>query len=195
GGKKKKVKKPKWDDDIDIKDLVPDFEEEEPKISLSDLEKELGAEGEGDAAAAAADSDEEMVDASADEEGTHKHKSKKDRLREKKTSQRESRKERRKIEALVDQALSLEPSLLPATSKARGSSNFFRYRETSPTSFGLSARDILLAEDRQLNQFAGLKKLAPFRDEEHKRKDKKKLGKKARLREWRKETFGSEEGP
>lgn len=198
GGKKKKVKKPKWDDDIDIKDLIPDFEEEEdPKISLSDLEKELNNDAEGDAAAA--DSDEEMPDADADsddaEEGGSKRKSKKDRLREKKSAQRESRKERRKIEALVDQSLSLEPSLLPSTSKKRGSSGFFRYRETSPTSFGLSARDILLAEDRQLNQFAGLKKLAPFRDEAHKLKDKKKLGKKARLREWRKETFGTEDGP
>jgi protein KRI1 len=71
----------------------------------------------------------------------------------------------------------------------------FRYRETSPTSFGLTARDILMADDTALNQFAGLKKMAAFRDAEKKRKDKKALGKKARLRQWRKETFGNEDGP
>jgi protein KRI1 len=71
----------------------------------------------------------------------------------------------------------------------------FRYRETSPISFGLTARDILMAPDASLNEFAGLKKMASFRDAEKKRKDKKHLGKKARLRQWRKETFGNEDGP
>jgi protein KRI1 len=71
----------------------------------------------------------------------------------------------------------------------------FRYRETSPTSFGLTAADILMAPDTSLNQFAGLKKMASFRDLDKKRKDKKHLGKKARLRQWRKETFGNENGP
>ncbi len=37
--------------------------------------------------------------------------------------------------------------------------------------------------------------MATFRDAEKKREDKKKLGKKARLRQWRKETFGNEDGP
>ena len=52
-----------------------------------------------------------------------------------------------------------------------------------------------MADDTQLNQFAGLKKLAAFRDEEQKARDQRKLGKKARLRQWRKDTFGNEEGP
>jgi protein KRI1 len=52
-----------------------------------------------------------------------------------------------------------------------------------------------MAPDASLNQFAGLKKIASFRDPEKKRKDKKNLGKKARLRQWRKETFGNEDGP
>jgi protein KRI1 len=46
-----------------------------------------------------------------------------------------------------------------------------------------------------LNQFVGLKKLAAFRDPTKKQKDRKHLGKKARLRNWRKETFGDENGP
>ena len=52
-----------------------------------------------------------------------------------------------------------------------------------------------MADDSHLNKFAGLKKLASFRDPEKKSRDRKKLGKKARVKEWRKDTFGDEEGP
>lgn len=40
----------------------------------------------------------------------------------------------------------------------------------------------------------GLKKLATFREPDKKRKDKKRYGKKKRLREWRKDVFGDEDG-
>jgi protein KRI1 len=73
--------------------------------------------------------------------------------------------------------------------------NYFRYRETSPTSFGMTPLDILIASDAQLNTFAGLKKLTPWRDPSRKDKERKKLGKRARLREWRKDTFGNQDGP
>ncbi len=46
--------------------------------------------------------------------------------------------------------------------------------------------------DAALNEFVGLKKLAAFRDPDRKRKDKKRLGKKARLRQWRRDNFGAE---
>lgn len=174
--KKKKPKKPKWDDDIDIKDLIPDFKDDEeaaPAFSLSDEE---------------GDDDIEMGDADG-ETSTTKPKTKKDRLQERADAKRAARKERQRIEEMVDASLATE--VLPATKR---DTSGFRYRETSPTSYGLTARDILFADDAALNQYAGLKKMAAFRDEEKKRKDKKKLGKKARLRQWRKETFGDEEG-
>ncbi|KAF7881204.1 uncharacterized protein EAF02_007095 [Botrytis sinoallii] len=175
GKKKKKVKKPKWDDDIDIGDIVSDFDDDEkstkPIYSLSDLED---------------DAEEE----SGDEEGSSKKsKSNKERQLEKQNKKKAARLERRKIEDLVESKLDVDLSL--ASKKA----SVFRYRETSPTSFGLTARDILMAPDSSLNEFAGLKKMATFRDAEKKRKDKKHLGKKARLRQWRKETFGNEDGP
>ncbi|PQE18655.1 ribosome biogenesis Kri1 protein [Rutstroemia sp. NJR-2017a BVV2] len=174
GKKKKKVKKPKWDDDIDIKDLIPEFDDEEiskPAFSLSDVEEE----GDGDN--------------EDDEETTKMSKTNKERQMEKQGKKKAARLERKKIEELVDSKLDLDLSL---NSKQP---SVFRYRETSPTSFGLTARDILMADDTALNQFAGLKKMAAFRDAEKKRKDKKALGKKARLRQWRKETFGNEDGP
>ncbi|OAQ68013.1 ribosome biogenesis protein Kri1 [Pochonia chlamydosporia 170] len=174
--KKKNPKKPKWDDDIDIKDLIPDFEDEEqakPGISLSDEEDE--------------NQDEDAPPSKKRKTSEHK--------RARLESQREARKQRSKLEALVDAKLELTNHDLLNSNSGAG----FRYRETSPQSFGLTARDILLApSDKDLNEFFGLKKLASFRDPDKKRRDKKRLGKKARLREWRRGTFGREfeqEGP
>ncbi|PVH85115.1 Krr1-domain-containing protein [Cadophora sp. DSE1049] len=167
---KKKVKKPKWDDDIDIKDIIPEFDEEgskKPEFTLSDSESS-GDEADGTA---------------------KKSKTSKDRQHEKQAKKKVARLERKKLEELVDSKMDLD---IPSNSKQP---TLFRYRETSPTTFGLTARDILMAPDASLNEFAGLKKMATFRDAEKKRKDKKKLGKKARLRQWRKETFGNEDGP
>lgn len=179
--KKKKPKKPKWDDDIDIKDIIPDFDDEsKPNIALTDDEGGEPPEDE--------DSD--------DERPPKKRKTSKDIKKEKIAAKRQAREELAKIEALVDTKMELDnPRALASSSKKKSNSDVpaFRYRETSPNSFGLTARDILLApSDAALNEFAGLKKLATFRDAEKKRKDKKRLGKKARLRKWRRETFGKE---
>ena len=159
-GKKRKSRKPKFDDDIDITDIVPDFQgDEKTEFSLTDEEQPS--------------------------------KKRKKSERSDVDDKREARKERRIIEQLVDDQLQMElDASIPNGKKAAS----FRYRETSPKSFGLSARDILLAEDKALNEFVGLKKLAAFRDPEKKRKDTKNLGKKARLRQWRMDTFGNEEG-
>jgi protein KRI1 len=176
--KKKKAKKPKFDDDIDIKDLIPDFkddDEERPDITLSSDEE--------DADEGAEDDDDD------DEEATSKSKSSK--KQERADAKSAARRDRRLIENLVTSNLEYEAAL---AAKPKAPTRF-RYRETSPTTFGLTPRDILLADDKALNEFAGLKKLAAFRDPDKKKKDKKHLSKKARLRQWRKETFGDEDGP
>ncbi|KAF3041513.1 KRRI-Interacting protein 1 [Didymella heteroderae] len=171
GGKKsKKPKKPKFDDDIDIKDLIPDFkdddDDERPTLS---------------------DDDDDDVD-----ESSTKAKSSKKLKQEKADAKSAARRDRRLIENLVSENLKYEEALAAKPSKTPAR---FRYRETSPTTFGLTARDILLADDKALNEFAGLKKLATFREPEKKKKDKKHLSKKARLRQWRQETFGDADGP
>jgi len=170
--KKERLKKPIWDDDIDIKDLIPDFEDKE-KVELS--ESDANANG-----------NEEVQDGSLESRSKSHAQAKRDK-------KRESRKERRLIEEAVDRNLDLEPALMAGATKKNAT--HFRYRETSPQSFGLTARDILMADDTQLNQFVGLKKLAAFRDPEKKRRDVQRMGKKARLRQWRKDTFGNEKGP
>lgn len=177
--KKKKVKKPKWDDDIDINDIIPDFVDDEEAI-------------EGEAFKLSDGEDDDNDDEDDESKPSKKGKTSKDRKADLQAKKKAGRIERKKIEELVDAKLDIDHAILPTKSKAAST---FRYRETSPTSFGLTARDILMAPDNSLNQFVGLKRMATFRDAEKKRKDKKRLGKKARLREWRKETFGNEDGP
>ena len=181
-----KVKKPKWDDDIDIAHLVPGFDAEEgngkQSFTLTDDEDSAGG-------APVEGSD---VGESGLSNGSGKVINQKDRKKKRDEQKKEARRERKRIEQLVDEKLTVDHALSNSSKKHAG---YFRYRETSPTVFGLTAHDILMASDSQLNQYAGLKKMATFRDAEKKRKDKKRLGKKARLRQWRKETFGSEQGP
>ncbi|KAK8056612.1 hypothetical protein PG993_001839 [Apiospora rasikravindrae] len=181
---KKKIKKPKWDDDIDIKDLVPDFEEEElPKINLD--------EDEGEAVDQDAMADE--ADENEDGPASKRRKTTKDRKKEKLASQKEARQERAKLEALVDSKMDVDHEVLAGPSKkSQADMPTFSYRQTWAESYGLTARDILMADDAALNEFVGLKKLAHFRPDDKKAKDKKRLGKKARLRQWRRETFGAE---
>ena len=184
GRSKRKIKKPKWENDIDIKDLVPDFDAAEngkPPYSSTDDESTAGGapiENNGD-------SDSESVAKS-------NSKPKSNKRRERDEHRKAARLERRKIEQLVDESMKVDGTLSSFSKKHAG---HFRYRETSPIAYGLTPQDILMASDSQLNQYAGLKKMAAFRDSDKKRKDKKRLGKKARLRQWRKETFGNEQGP
>ncbi|KAI8959789.1 Krr1-domain-containing protein [Daldinia sp. FL1419] len=180
GKKSKKIKKPKWDDDIDIKDLVPDFEDEErPNITLTDNEQ--------------GDEEEEEEEEDEDAPSAKRQKTTKQRKREKLESQKAVRQERAKLEAFVDAKMDIDdPEILAGSSSKSSGPARFAYRETRPESFGLTTRDILMASDADLNEFAGLKKLAHFRPQDKQSKDRKRLGKKARLRQWRKETFGPE---
>ena len=166
---KRQIKKPVWMGDIDISDIIPHMENEE---------------GSDHALSASTRHDREKHNYA---EGHQRQ------LRSSNGEQkREARNQRRKVEQLVDQKLELDMALSRADQIGGGQ---FRYRETSPVTFGLTAQDILMASDSQLNQHAGLKKMATFRDSAKKRKDRKRLGKRGRLRSWRKETFGNEEGP
>ena len=178
---RRKIKKPRWEDDIDIKDLVPDFKAEDetqaPPFTLIDNESDYG------------DTDQLVA---TNGHVKPKKATKANRKQDRDDRKREARKERQKIEQLVDEELNANQTISGPSAKHAG---HFRYRATSPLAYGLTAHDILMASDSQLNQYAGLKKMATFRDAEKKRRDKKRLGKKARLREWRKETFGSEHGP
>lgn len=172
----KAARKPKWEDDIEIDDIVPQFATKE-ETNTFDLTED-------------SDSDETPAEAPLPNERVETEQKLPRNDREQ--AQKEKRQQRRKIERIIDGQMETAETMSNFSKKHNG---FFRYRDTSPTAFGMNARDILMASDSQLNQYAGLKKMAAFRDADKKRKDKRKLGKKARLRQWRKDTFGSEDGP
>ncbi len=69
----------------------------------------------------------------------------------------------------------------------------FRYAPVAGTSYGLNASEILLADDKDLNEYVGLKKLAPYR-KQHATWDAKRG---ERLREFKKKISGrlEEAGP
>lgn len=166
--RRKGPKKPKWTDDIDIKDIIPDFVDDPATEGIKDIDQ---------------------GDQTDDHETSHGVEG--DKIRDKK----EARLQRRQIQEIVDSSLDTEFAMSSVQAGKKSRAHSFRYRETSPSAYGLTARDILMADDAQLNEYAGLKKLATFRDPEKKTKDKKRLGKKGRLRQWRLQTFGNPDGP
>lgn len=124
-------------------------------------------------------------------------KSKKESLKEKKSAKKQKQSLKEKAQQIVE---SNSLKLLDEVDEQRGRSNekeevVFKYREVSPESFGLTTRDILLADDKQLNSFIGIKKFAPYKPKEQALKDKRKYTKKKRLQEWRKEVFHDKNGP
>lgn len=189
-GKQNKLKKPTWDDDIDIGNIVDGYEEDAPQFTLSDVEdnNDNQAEGEGEG-----EEEEERSRPSK------KRKTSKDHKKERTAARKAAKQTHSALEALVDTKMRLDdPDVLAAaaatsTKKKHKAHTPFRWRESSPTAFGLTARDILLApSDQALNQFAGIKKYAGFKDPETKERERRRLGKRSRLRKWRREVFGKE---
>jgi protein KRI1 len=62
----------------------------------------------------------------------------------------------------------------------------FRYAPVAQAPYGLSASEILLADDKDLNEYVGLKKLAPYR----KQRDTWDAKRGERLREFKKKVSG-----
>lgn len=95
-------------------------------------------------------------------------------------TKREEKQRKRKVDAMVD-------ATIPEPLGPGG--RMFRYRKVDPDAFGLSVEDILFADDRQLNDYVGLKKLASFKPHEKHEKDRKKYGSKKRIKQFQKELW------
>ncbi|KAL2335969.1 hypothetical protein Fmac_010415 [Flemingia macrophylla] len=59
----------------------------------------------------------------------------------------------------------------------------FKYAKTKPNRFGMSAEEILLMDDKELNQYVSLKKIAPYQEEEWKLSKQKRYVLKMRAKE------------
>lgn len=143
------------------------------------------------------DENEDNENVGDDAEEPPKKKSKKDKLKEKKSAKKEKQSLKEKAEKIVE---ANKMKILDEVEEERGRNkaddpNRFRYREVSPESFGLSTREIFLADDLELNKFISIKKFAPYRPKEQALKDKRKFTKKKHLQQWRKEVFKDKEGP
>ena len=195
------VEKPQWDDEI-MDGFKPeggadnDDEEEEEDDDDYDNEEEQGVEkgGERDGKDEQFDSIEPVEDGEPP-----RKKSKKEQLKEKKLAKKEKEALKLKAQEIIDaNTLKIKEEIeeeaqqqeqLRGRSRNKLADVKFKYREVSPETFGLTTRDILLADDTQLNSYIGIKKFAPYRPKELRMKDKRKYAKKKHLQEWRKETF------
>lgn len=130
-----------------------------------------------------------------DAEEPPKKKSKKDKIKEKSSSKKDKELLKAKAQEIIEANKHI---IIDEVEEERGRAKEdikFKYRDVSPESFGLTTRDIILADDKQLNNFIGIKKFAPYREKELRMKDKRKYTKKKHLNEWRKEVFHDKNGP
>lgn len=58
----------------------------------------------------------------------------------------------------------------------------FKYAKTEPQDYGLTAEEILLADDAELNKYIGMKSLAPYRPERKKARDENMLQKNQKMK-------------
>ncbi|KAI0343514.1 Krr1-domain-containing protein [Trametopsis cervina] len=140
------IEKPSWEDDIDVADIMPaedpDEGPSEKKKKKKKTKKGKGQDEQNDGV----DIDEMDADARQvvdDDEwdGTE-----------------EMRKQ--KLDEYMDELYGLEFNDIVGDMPTR-----FRYTKVQPQAFALDPVDILLATDAELNQYMGLKKLAPYRKE------------------------------
>lgn len=167
------IAKPEWDEDDEI---------------MAEFHASKSAEG-----------DEEDGEAEGEEAEVEKpsKKLKKEKLKEKKEAKKLKHNIREEAEKIVEaNKLRIRDEVEEERGRSKeNEANKFRYREVSPEAFGLSTREILLADDLALNQFVSIKKFAPYRPKELALKDKRKFAKKKHLQQWRRDVFKNKEGP
>ncbi|KAI0262233.1 KRI1-like family C-terminal-domain-containing protein [Gloeopeniophorella convolvens] len=153
--------KPAWDDDVDIGDIVPpsggngdgegrraaDAKERKKAKKKEKKKKKRGGE---DGGAGGIDTDDMDADADAAHEGGAAW----DEMEWDGTE--EMRK--RVLDQYMEELYGLEFNDMVAGMPTR-----FRYVPVEGASFALTPAEILLADDKDLNEYVGLKKLAPYR--------------------------------
>ncbi|XP_004486466.1 uncharacterized protein [Cicer arietinum] len=176
----------------DAEDADPDFcSEDEEDLEKPDFEKEdelLGLPKDWDACgsdggflAAREKALKEKIENTSDDDDLME----KENETEKNPEEGSSRKRKRKTallekarQAMMDEYYKLDYEDTIGDLKTR-----FKYAKTKPNKFGITAPEILLMDDKELNQYISLKKLAPYQEEEWKLSKQKKYMLKTRAKE------------
>ncbi|GME75845.1 unnamed protein product [Ambrosiozyma monospora] len=175
--------KPEWNDEDD--EIMGEFNKNK-KAKETEGSEEEGLE-------------EKQENDVTSEQKSEEQKSKKSK---KKEAKHEKKKGKEKLKDVAEKLVTANTlQLLDEVEEERGRKKSkseevkFKYREVSPESFGLTTREIFLADDNDLNEFIGIKKFAPYREKAAQLKDKRKYAKKKRLRDWRLKVFHNPDGP
>ncbi|RKP09269.1 KRI1-like family C-terminal-domain-containing protein [Thamnocephalis sphaerospora] len=175
-------RKPVFEDDIDISDIVGPEQDDKKGKKKKKKKKKDKKEG------AAADEEEFIMDADyipggemfgADVSGAMlEEQDANDKKRKKKG-------DKKSISDYMDDYYQLDYEDIVGWLSHRVATRF-KYSTVKPSAFGLSPVEILLADDADLNEHVSLKKLAPYRPAEVQARDERKYSKKKRLQEFRK---------
>ncbi|KAI0067594.1 hypothetical protein BV25DRAFT_1818972 [Artomyces pyxidatus] len=148
--------KPVWDDDIDVNDIVPPSDDKELQASGSKSVKELKKEKKREKKKAKAKlaNGEDGVDVDAMDAEVDRM----DEDEEQWDGTEEMRK--RVLDKYMDELYELEFNDVVAGMPTR-----FRYAQVPKNTYALTPAEILLADDKDLNEYMGIKKYAPYRKE------------------------------
>ncbi|KAF5454899.1 hypothetical protein F2P56_024530 [Juglans regia] len=159
------IEKPDFDEEDELLGLPKGWDECGPGDGFlaareRSLKRKVGNEGESDQEE---EEEEEEEDA---EKGKRKRKRKKSAILEKAK------------EAMMEEYYRLDYEDTIGDLKTR-----FKYAKTKPNRYGLSAEELLVMDEKELNQFVSLKKLAPYREKEWKLSNEKRFQLKMRTKE------------
>jgi protein KRI1 len=164
-------------DDEDME--KPDFEKEDELLGLPKGWDESGSDG--GFLAAREKALKEKIENTSDDDDLMEEENEKEKIPE----EGSSRKRKRKVallekarQAMMDEYYKLDFEDTIGDLKTR-----FKYTKTKPSKFGIGAPEILLMDDKELNQYISLKKLAPYQEEEWKLSKKKRYELKMRAKE------------
>ncbi|WPK26662.1 hypothetical protein PUMCH_004021 [Australozyma saopauloensis] len=174
--------------------VKPEWDEDDEIMAGFHLKKQQGAENDEEFDEEAMDVEEEAPEQGTEEPATKK--SKKDKLKEKKSAKKEKESLKDKAKKIVEANTNkIQEEVEEERGRLKSDDVKFKYREVSPESYGLTTRDIFLADDQELNQYFSIKKFAPYRPKELAMKDKRKHTKKKQVQHWRYNTFRNVNGP
>ncbi|XP_061339699.1 uncharacterized protein LOC133286313 isoform X2 [Gastrolobium bilobum] len=161
----------------------PDFEKEDELLGLPKGWDACGSDGDGGFLAAREKALKKKIENTSDDDddAQERESENEDKIPEEGSGKRKKRKTallEKARQTLMDDYYKLDYEDTIGDLKTR-----FKYAKTKPNRFGMSASEIILMDDKELNQYVSLKKLAPYQEEEWKLSKLKRYTLKMRTKE------------